>query len=932
MTVKGTSQANKEEPFIPQKDIPDNQVKKQEQRKPRKGTYKPRIQTQEHLFDKTNVTASQNIPEKTSMSNPSSTDKQVSIETLKVKAEEAKKKEPPLVTSEVADIGKGQFQTKVESRPKFMDKFPSAHTTAFSTTASSQSTVVSTSSISSTSAVVSLSPIVTSSTSSTASTSSTSTTVTTSTSSASSIQSTTQPPVKKSQTNDVANFKQTSADEFDIAFKYISHPSSLPKFNDQNDIMSWNFERDGQKYEINNFLPGAYNDVKTEDFLKRIELLKDAAIRHIINRKKESPNREQYIGNVEKLVKKYEEAIKKQCSIDKDRIDEDKYFDKIHSKAEDIITELAFVLTNLEGMPLNEKNEKFNLADLAQSEIDCVIERGRPIIINIYTIKGKKFVSMQTPLSKTMLPSTARDREGLANYVRTSFGVLNESGEITILYSGIRHGIYSPYLIEDENIRQAVAANNVKENLKKIAEGMMQNSETVYTQDNPLVIPLRTMTIVTVKKGDKVRDESLVTALLPDLVNKAANLVGWKGESESTQLLETVLALRTYNNQIFQLEVNGQKIWVKPDISMMNLGSNVGATEEVMIGKVPDRKFLKKLNARGFNTLVGDIKTALEKVTKDHGMKTIGDMVKFLSIIPPQIEHEINKFHKKYDEVLKQQYKILNDNQLAYNENLLARKTIIDTKFDDNSKKEIIKQDLDIKIENNMKEIKQSKQKIDEIEGELDEIQLKLIENRKNIQENNKKKFQELIKNIKQELTNNTTPKTAAHFKNIEDLLELFSQAQSIFFEERFRKADHVMDFQVLFNLMQGLLEKINEFNCKSSEDRTGRLDDKMQEFMIFHEIDKKYPDTYDEDDMKKLNEYAVLVHQYSASQNNTEQNSNARGEQIGDIVNPDLKGAAGRGKKMAGLAKKPLKKAAKLKVSDLQIVNSLNLEKIVSS
>ena len=136
-------------------------------------------------------------------------------------------------------------------------------------------------------------------------------------------------------------------------------------------------------------------------------------------------------------------------------------------------------------------------------------------------------------------------------------------------------------------------------------------------------------------------------------------------------------------------------------------------------------------------------------------------------------------------------------------------------------------------------------------------------------------------------------------------------EAQHIFFEKKYETPEAVMEFQVLYLQQQQEMGRIPTWNCKSGEDRTGRLNDILEEREIYRSENQGYPRGA-EAKTQIDQTIAPKVNQFSASGDNTFHNSGAKGLQIGKKVNPQsiLPGAR---KAMAGLAKGVFKKASKL-------------------
>ncbi|MGE4575325.1 hypothetical protein [Parachlamydia sp.] len=678
---------------------------------------------------------------------------------------------------------------------------------------------------------------------------------------------------------------------------------------DKYGITTWKLDINGKSFEINEFAPGAYHDVKTEGFLKRQELVMDAAELYLTEmstthdytvgknkERKESPDpvitaeqKQEIMDRIKHLETKCKESIEAECQIDPNKIrspEGDEHYKQIHKIAEEKIAQLATDISYVikTSIPSGTNRPAFSLKQLAEYEKKSVLNRGRPTIINTFYIDSKQFVSMQIPVSKTTIPSTIRNSPGLVNYVRTSFGILDENHHMQVLYSGIRHSSYPPITIADAYKRQAIAGQNARQGLIDAAQNILQDTDIETSPEKPLEVPLRSMLLLTAKQIDFVR-------------NRSYGIIGkWKGESETTQLEESAQALRLFNNRVIKVEIDGKDVWIKPNISFMNLGANAAATNASRVSKLADAASQAGINARGFNTLEQDISkwtsTALDKL-KGQVSPEILSLLKNIasdnvSDVEIQKQQDLEASLQKNLSIL---YENLETAQDAY------LKT--GTSFSKNV------------INKTQEEIRSLEKQIDQANKSLLTARTKAFRKRESTLEQNVN----ILKGIGKDP--DWSAETTAQFKDLQQVLALHYEAQKVFHHKKFRETDHVMDFQVAYNLLQDKIGNINEFFCKSAEDRTGRVDDRMQESLVFQALHGRFPGSLD---AEKVQTYAVAINQYSASQNNTEQNSNARGEQIGTEINKGI--PARRGKLHSVLAKHIFKIAKKLKPSNEALIS----------
>ncbi len=659
---------------------------------------------------------------------------------------------------------------------------------------------------------------------------------------------------------------------------------------------TWQFEKNGQKFEVNEYEPNAYNGPKTEDFIEQQRVLINGAKKYVSelpikDETTKNAAQEKIEGLLNLLDQKFLKDIRqKDCLIDPKLMrdsekDEACYFE-VHAQAKKLLGQLArdiqFVINDV-SLKADPKCKNFDLYALEQAGKEYVISRGRPTIINTYFINDsknqqKQFFSMQRPASsinekgeriaQEVLPCTVRDRPGLVNYVITSSGKLvSKDGTLQakILFEGIRHTSYSPITLRNPYQREYIACRNCKQNLIDLAASIVKNQPDVKTDPSkPLVIPLRTMMLLTPKKGDALR-------------NRKKYFHGkWTGDSESFQMEESALALKMYHNRVMKVNIEGKGVWIKPEISFMNLGANKYALSSKL-----DSESLFAYNAKGFL----------------------------------DFQNEVLEFVGRYTEKNQEVKKLLEDISLygKSDQRLKKTKTYIQTIQQKNNSR-LVK--LYSELEELMGDYLNNEEAINRKKEEIYQIE--------SIIYNGYKHFFRLVKPYKAEKMKHLFEKVKLNLasdpdlepenkQKLENILIKFEYAMTLFHSKAYRKVDTILDFQVFYLNINEMMSNFVESFCKSAKDRTGRLDDKVQENMVFEENtsrpptspqEKKYVDT----------KIAPLVHQYSASQNNAEQNTGGRGEQIGPKVNPNL--PAKIEKKHAALVKKLFKKAEKLNPS----------------
>ncbi len=668
--------------------------------------------------------------------------------------------------------------------------------------------------------------------------------------------------------------EQASAEVAKTALAFINKNSPV---NELHGVKTWEMTIDGQKHQINEFSPGSYNGPKTEDFIDRQSLLYEAALEHINTIK----NNDKAVKALEKLNQAYIDAFSKseyQVDIEIMRKADkgtDKHFKEKHTAAEKLLAQFAVDIKELirKTTPPRPNGSLFNLNDLKQLEKEVVTKRGRPTIINFYEVDGEKFVSMQEPAKKgEFLPSTVRNREGLPNYVLSSFGVVNKNSEITIEYQGIRHSSLPPIAEKDSTKRQAIACRNEKQLVLDLA--IREKGEKAVkksSENNPVKVSLRTMMLLTPKMGDSL------------LQNRDLKTGEWKGESETVQLHESALAINMFRNRVFKAELEGQTVYLEADLSFMNLGANTLAARMGLEGKVPAPALEREINARGFEEFNDDCMTYFNTTAMSNAHLY-------------QLQNQLKEaWNTPRVQKAKKQIKSLEDNY----------RTKLNQKYDKLEKLH----DQYIKTNKGKAEIAQCQKEIAELEKHFTKAYVELSAA--------KKEAYKKVANLELKIRSESSKIDHA----VSETYGSYFQALDLFYNDKTSQKETLMSLQTIYLDLNNKMKKPVSKGCKSAEDRTGRVNNLIEELRILRLLIKKYSYKLPNGIQKEI---ARIVAQASASRNNTRENSNATGLQIsGDINPPETLAASNR--LTARLAKKIYDRARKIKHPSPILLNILS-------
>lgn len=656
------------------------------------------------------------------------------------------------------------------------------------------------------------------------------------------------------------------------------------------------FDYQGQPVEVKEFGEGAYNGPVMEDYRRRQLLIMKAAWAFIMENAENIEDIESVSKSLSYLDVEFQKALQEpeyqlDYAVMKTGIDATAHLEDINKKQVELIAQFARNAQHIINSSLTTGECK--ISDLDRLEREQVLNRGRPIVVNIFTINGKKFFSMQTPETRdekgkkgSTIPSTLREREGLANYVSTTSGMISDQGDVTVQHYAIRHSSYTPIAVSDTILRQGIAIQNVKQLMGDLAETLREGQGGGDTPENPITIPLRSMILLTPLVGDHLRNKSKFVA------------GSWTGESEVLQLKESALALSTMRGRAVPLRIKGETVWVKLDSSYMNLGANKEAARIGAMGKLPISSFESEINQRGYFQFLRDVDDHLLKQDLPSNVLSLFREVRKLerrSFAYVTTVKELNKLIADHKEELEVKNRRLEELYTQY------------TKTRDPQLK---------------KQIKTLRKEVREIESTINKKFRELYQLRLNAVHRNGDKIQCFQKQILEEMENEIAQTSDMMKKEelilVRDIFSNYFQAKELFESKAYRQAESVMDFQTLYIQTYEMIDYLVEFFCKSAEDRTGRVDNKLQERVVFSALHQKQATRVEKDRQEIDGLIAPAVHQYSTSRDNTLWNSDSPGLQITPEVNPAVPAKIDR--LQATMAKRVMQKARSLDHTDVLI------------
>ena len=614
-----------------------------------------------------------------------------------------------------------------------------------------------------------------------------------------------------------------------------------------------------------------YDGPKTEDFLDRLDVIRDTALDQVeqIASLRPKTTQDHEISELKKRIRELTEQFRKQLLADAKidwrraqknlKRDDNEYILEKIENATSIINLYAAALAPLiptkSGQPLQLKN-------LKKLEDEYTKKTGRQNIVNIYQTErdGPQYVSIHRPFERTgeVQPSAIRDRPGLSNALETSLHIINKSGQPVVLFSAYRHSSYTPLSITHEYERKKVVIQNFKDLISK----MTKNYKKANEGQCPKSINLSTMSLFTPVKGDKT------------LRGK---------ESEIRQLEDTYFVTRMFDGQTMSIE----GCQVIPKTTYMNIGANqfdvaINGSKfgKLLLGSSEERA----INAKGYSDFEDDVheflSENLERVKIANKELGLNSRARKKSGLNPEESRRLKNVLRSLD-FLKEKYEKVEDSIAKPQKKILALKDQLKIKY----------QALDQNSSNKDQFMRLSKE-IDQEEKELKKLYLEISQSYKKLYAADDGMLRRIEKSVVSEISNLTRDFSAEAksekmnllrlLKNQRDMIQLYSDNKKLYWTKKIYTSEHKTDFQRNYLIAHYLMGHDIDFFCKSAEDRTGLVNNKIEEAMIFRMQFGRYPRLDQPGDQERLDQIASHVYHGGASRDTTGMNNRgARGLQI---------------------------------------------------
>lgn len=641
----------------------------------------------------------------------------------------------------------------------------------------------------------------------------------------------------------------------------------------------------GIEYTI--FAQGAYNRAQTKHLIERGESIIEALIdsltaqlptsKPIIDQlKREQANLVNFVTNG-KVEVKFEKPTILSLDIDFERsrrkfsqADKDRYLKAAIKETDKYISKMLQRI-----VPQIQRQGETHFAALQRIkdiEIQYRSAQGRPTYIAEFTIPKNTRVALEQPLTLITMQkpigyytdkqvykmqqqgifpadrhythtSKNRSGEGMANFVQSVWGHIEpETGEFKIDGSLIRGG-WIPIDVKDPVQRRAIGLRCLEQQFTYLAKQAVdtfpqaerEQVAAKYTKDNPLVIPLSSMSLLSML--------GRLNALDPDHQFKIAE--------------DNHYILGMINSEPFEIKLqNGQTLYVKADVNELVMGVNANRYERVA------HKLQSQINHRNFNnwmTIVYD--AVLEQALKLEDSTTVNA---FRDLIRQDWKHSELKYEIKAAEAkLAKLYAQLKQAQDRY----------------ENSPEQ----------PENKQYYKNVLSAITAAEAKLDHLHQRLLSQRKQQWQQQDAAREALITKLQQEYQVLKAQGSAAEpgktqLQGFINLVAQLNDVEELFHTKRYYAEDPKDNyaFQAKYIVINQALGRNPQPNCKSNEDRTGEAENRVIEMHAVKAVHDFYPRSHSGQENTKLHMLSRytgrFIHEFAASAKNTEFNAKGAG------------------------------------------------------
>lgn len=531
----------------------------------------------------------------------------------------------------------------------------------------------------------------------------------------------------------------------------------------------------------------SYDGPRTEDFINRLNSVAESVQDYL---SRSAPKTSKPIQTeIENLRKEIQNQIKSTAQLDisliQAELEEGKidYFKKQTAKAK---TLLRFFVTEVTKKIARFRQSSFNKKDLQKIENFYLEKQGRPNLVHIYEVDNRKFVSMHRPFNQKQGPfqtSAIRDKLGLANAVETSFFSVKSSGKLKPEITLYRHGSYPPIALTDPVVRRSIGMRNAELMLTQV----VQDYRAANKNRCPKTVPMTTMMLLTPIKTDTL----------------------WRGphgtESEIRQVQESYLSIRTLEGR--EIQVAG--CTVVPEFISMNVGAK--KMDQLLSRLHLVSSVQEGINAKGYENFNQAVQKYLVEMNsileKNSQTQEISSQLGRLNTAYQEAEKPFQDQKNQIQQAEKEIRSHYQNLQTLQNQFLQGQGQVRD------------------QILEAYKSIKQKEEKLQALYMKLHQQNLKT--------ELPQKLEEDLLQNIAQKLKSIKNPATQDQLDRLRHIVRSYSDARKIYSSGKTHSKEAKLEFQKNFIIANQKMGRNVEVFCKSAKDRTGRMNNKIEEFFI---------------------------------------------------------------------------------------------------
>lgn len=613
--------------------------------------------------------------------------------------------------------------------------------------------------------------------------------------------------------------------------------------------------------EVRFFTEESYHGAKVEDFIARANALTQVALTRAA--KLPEAQASELSAWIQNEFEKTRKRLSEQCIINANN-----HLAETQAKA--ILTArsllrqlLVDLVTATDPDALTEKGiTKSAISAFQSEEAQWLAAEGRPNFVHVYQLPSDiqtdtnyRRVSAQETMGDHTNPSTLRDKKELSNFIRVACGAFDAaSGQYRQDFFAYRHSSYSPIQYKGTSKsdsfmhRRDGAAKSARQMLQTLVEAKLADLPADEMQTGPIEISLSSMMM-----------------LSPSWFMDHGKM------SEDRQVEESFHALQMLNGRVLDITIateHGDRVvQVKPDFSQMNAPANAKASPFLVYSK-------SMVNERGFY----DYQSSMLAFLNQNPIETNTPMgAAKLELVEIAVQSKaFLEQQAKHPDIIQAERRLQVKLAQANLPALYARLENLQLQYQhcgsDADKKSLYKQykHLDKQIQKRQKHVAKAYAEVNRVR-------------RKNRQKHCQESMNLLHNAITAALGNASLQDwfKSENGRDLRDQLtafQLYLDALTLQDNHLQESYEFAHDFQARYLLSNNLIGRNVEMFCKSGKDRTGRVQNYIEEMLSYRDIYGSVP-RLNEESQQRLEAISGSVHEFSVSREIAHHNAHgARG------------------------------------------------------